>query len=176
MTDERQLIEKLLRIETLFARAGTDGEKAAAAGAAERIRRRLEEVAKLDPPIEYRFTVADGWSRKLLLALLRRYGVRPYRYRNQRRTTVMARVSRQFVDETLWPEFEEFSRVLQAHLADVTDRIIGQAVSPESQDEEVRVDESRDVEGNGRRLLHSTREFELSTFVLAWYFLLRGEL
>ena len=101
MTDERQLIEKLLRIEALFARAGTDGEKAAAAGAAERIRRRLEELAALDPPIEYRFFVADGWSRKLLLTLLRRYGIKPYRYRNQRHTTVMARVSRRFVQERL---------------------------------------------------------------------------
>lgn len=151
MTDEEQLIEKLLRIEALFARPGTDGEKAAAAGAAERIRRRLAEVAKLDPPIEYRFTVADGWSRKLLLALLRRYGIKPYRYRNQRRTTVMARVSRGFVEETLWPEFQEFSLVLQAHLAEVTDRIIGEAVSTDSQDEEIRVDENKAVDR--RRLL-----------------------
>jgi hypothetical protein len=138
VTDERQLIEKLRRIEALFARPGTDGEKAAAAEAAERIRARLDEVTKLDPPVEFRFTVADGWSRKLLLALLRRYGIEPYRYRNQRRTTVRARVSRRFVEETLWPEFEEFSRVLQAHLSEVTDRIIAQAVSPESQDEELQ--------------------------------------
>ena len=62
----------------------------------------------------------------------------------------MARVSRRFVQETLWPEFEEFSRVLQSHLSEVTDRIIGQAVSPESQDEEVRVDASES--GNGRGL------------------------
>jgi hypothetical protein len=142
--DERQLIEKLRRIETLFARAGTDGEKSAAAGAAERIRLRIQEVAKLDPPVEYRFSVSDGWSRKLLLALLRRYGVETYRYRNQRRTTVMARVSRRFVQETLWPEFEEFSRVLQAHLSEVTDRIIAQAVSPEAQDEEVRSGEEHE--------------------------------
>ena len=152
MTGERELIEKLLRVEALFARAGTDGEKAAAAGAAERIRRRIEEIAKLDPPIEYRFTVVDGWSRKLLLALLRRYGVAPYRYRNQRRTTLMSRLSRRFVEETLWPEFEEFSRILQSHLSEVTDRIITQAVSPENQDEEVRADESHDANGRGRRL------------------------
>jgi hypothetical protein len=152
VTDERQLVEKLLRIEALFARAGTDGEKAAAAGAAERIRRRLEELAKLDPPIEYRFSVTDGWSRKLLLAVLRRYGVKPYRYRNQRRTSVMARVSRRFVQETLWPEFEQFSRILHDHLSKVTDRIIAQAVSPESQDEEVRTDENEDHDGRGRRL------------------------
>lgn len=144
MMDERQLIEKLQRIEGLFARPGTEGEKAAAAGAAERIQRRLEELAQQDPPVEYRFAVPDGWSRKLLLALLRRYGIHSYRYRNQRRTTVMARVSRRFVDETLWPEFKEFSRVLQDHLSEVTDRIIAQAVSPEDQDEEVRSGEEPD--------------------------------
>jgi len=140
LSDERRLIEKLLRIEALFARPGTDGEKAAAAGAAERLRRRLQELAAIDPPVEYRFSVADGWSRKLLLAMLRRYGVEPYRYRSQRRTTVMARVSRQFVEQTLWPEFQEFSRTLQAHLAEITDRVIAEAVSPESHDEELRAD------------------------------------
>jgi len=140
MTDERSLIEKLERIEALFARAGTEGERAAAGEAAERIRRRLREVAKSDPPVEYRFGVTDGWSRKLLLALLRRYGVHPYRYRSQRRTTIMARVSRSFVDETLWPEFCEFNRTLQAYLSEVTDRVIAKAISPEGQDEEVRPD------------------------------------
>jgi len=140
VNDERQLIEKLHRIEALFARPGTAGEKAAAADAAERIRRRIKELAELDPPVEYRFSVSDGWSRKLLLALLRRYGVEPYRHRNQRRTTVMALVSHRFVHETLWPEFLEFSSVLQAHLAEVTDRIIAQAVSPATQDEAVRGD------------------------------------
>jgi hypothetical protein len=72
LNDEQSLIDKLRRIETLFARAGTAGEKAAAASAADRIRSRLREVAAVEPPTEYRFTVADGWSRKLLLALLRR--------------------------------------------------------------------------------------------------------
>lgn len=60
MMDEHQLIEKPLRIEGLFARPGTAGEKAAAAGAAERIQRRLQELTKLDPPVEYRFAVPDG--------------------------------------------------------------------------------------------------------------------
>jgi hypothetical protein len=152
MTTEQELIEKLLRIEALFERAGTDGEAAAAAGAAERIRRRIEALAKLDPPIEYRFTLTDGWSRKLFLALLRRYEVAPYRYRSQRRNTLMARVSRQFVKETLWPEFLEISRVLDAHLSEVTERIISQAVSPESQDEEVRGEEGPEASGRRRGL------------------------
>lgn len=143
MTDEQQLIERLLRIETLFARAGTEGEKAAAASAAERLRARLAQVQQTDPPVEYRFAVSDTWSRKLLLALLRRYGVEPYRYRSQRRSTVMARVPRRFVDETLWPEFVELNRTLQAHLAEVTDRIVSNAISTDNRDEEVRPDENR---------------------------------
>lgn len=139
-TDEKQLIEKLRRIETLFARAGTDGEKTAAANAADRLRGRLRELAASEPPIEMRFSVADGWSRTLLLALLRRYGIAPYRYRSQRRTTVMARVSRGFVDEALWPEFLEFNQTLQAYLAGVTDRVIAEAVCPDRRDEDVRAD------------------------------------
>lgn len=138
MSEEKDLIEKLHRIEALFSRPGSAGEKAAAAGAAERIRKRLEEVAEQDPPVEHRFTLQDGWSRKLFSALLRRYGLQPYRYRGQRRTTVMARASRRFVNETLWPEFLEFSRILETHISEVTDRIIARAVSPEFHEGEER--------------------------------------
>jgi hypothetical protein len=142
MNDERRLVDKLRRIESLFAGATTDGERAAAADAAARLRKRLDEAAKADPPVEYRFSVADNWSRKLLLALLRRYGIRPYRYRSQRRTTVMALVSRRFIDETLWPEFMELNQTLQAYLNDVTERVIDEAICADRTDEEVRPDEA----------------------------------
>ncbi len=99
--DERQLIEKLRLVEARFEGSGTAGERDAAASALERLQRRLGEVQETDPPIEYRFTLADMWSRRLFVALLRRYGIRPYRYSGQRYTTVMARVPRRFVDETL---------------------------------------------------------------------------
>lgn len=138
--DERRLIEKLLRIEALHARPGTAGEKAAAASAAERMRARLQQFAQIDPPVEYRFSVNDEWSRRLLMALLRRYGVEPYRYARQRHTTVMARVSQRFVDETLWPEFIELDETLQSYLRDVTERVIAQAIHPDTRDEEVRPD------------------------------------
>jgi hypothetical protein len=150
VNDEQRLIDKLLRIETLFARSGTAGEKAAAASAADRIRSRLREVAAIEPPTEYRFTVADGWSRKLLLALLRRYGISPYRYRSQRRTSIMARVSKRFVDETLWPEFQEFNRTLEAYLAEATERIIAEAISPDKRDEDLRPDEMAGANGEAR--------------------------
>ena len=52
------------------------------------------------------------------------YGIEAYRYYRQRRTTVMARVSVSFVNETLWPEFNELNRALNEHLTGVTDRVI----------------------------------------------------
>lgn len=127
-TDERALIEKLLRIEALHAGATTPGERTAAANAMERMRERLKKVAALDPPVEYRFSVPDPWARKLFLALLRRYDLRPYRYPRQREATVMVAVPRRFVDETLWPEFQALSESLRTYLNEVTERVISEAV------------------------------------------------
>ncbi len=135
--DERQLIEKLWRVEALFEGAATAGERDAAASARERLRSRLEDLQASDPVIEYRFTLADMWSRRLFTALLRRYGIRPYRYSGQRYTTVMARVPRRFVDETLWPEYTQLNEVLCAYLEETTERVIGQGIHADSSEAEV---------------------------------------
>ena len=128
MTEEQRLIEKLQRIEALFAGAATLGEREAAAQARDRIQARLGQQQKTDPPVEFSFNLRDRWSHKLLIALLRRYQIRPYRYRGQRYTTVMARVPTGFVNETLWPEFQELDRTLAAFLSQVTDRVISQGI------------------------------------------------
>ena len=124
---EQQLVEKLRRIEALHARPGSEGERQAAERARERIQARLKQMEGEEPPIEFRFSLADQWSRHQFVALLRRYGIRPYRYRGQRRTTVMARLSRAFVNETLWPEFQELQSTLAAYFDALTDRVIEQA-------------------------------------------------
>ncbi len=139
--NESKLIEKLRLIEALFAGATTAGERIAAERARERIRERLNSFEKEDPPVEYRFSMGDMWSRKVFVALLRRYGIHPYRYKRQRYTTVVAKVSKKFVDETLWPEFQEISETLQAYLSDVTDRIVSQVIHKDSSEAEV-VEES----------------------------------
>ena len=134
---ESDLLEKLRKIERLYAGAATPGEKEAAAEAIARIRHRLNDMSLTEQAIEYRFTLMDGWSKKLFLALLRRYELRPYRYARQRRNTVMVRVPRSFVNETLWPEFLELSEVLKSYLEEVTQRVIAQAIHEDSGDEEV---------------------------------------
>ncbi len=59
MNDEKTLIDKLKRIEALFAGAATGGEREAAANASIRIKNRIKQVQEIDPPIEYKFTMAD---------------------------------------------------------------------------------------------------------------------
>ena len=142
--DEAKLIEQLRKVEALFAGATTDGEQNAAANVRERILEKLEQIAQLDPPVDYKFTVADEWSRMLFMALLRRYGLRPYRYRRQRYTTIRTQVSRRFVEETLWPEFEQLDKLLRRHLGEVTQRIVFSVLDADSSDAEV-IDEPRQL-------------------------------
>ncbi len=138
--NEDDLIRKLLSIETLFAGAKSDGERIAANLAKQRILGRLKDFEKRDPPMEYRFTFSSMWSKRLFVALLRRYNIRPYRYRRQRYTTVMAKVSASFVDDTLWPEFEELNKALQAHLDEITNRVIRESIYAGDVEPEIRQD------------------------------------
>jgi len=131
---EARLIEKLRMIEALFAGATTDGEREAADAARERIRQRLDAFVKQDLPKEYRFSFRDVWSRKVFVALLRRYGLEPYRFRGQRYTTVMVKVPERFVDETLWPQFERLNETLHTFLGEVTERVVAKALHADASD------------------------------------------
>lgn len=132
--DEERLIKRLRLVEALHAGAATAGEKMAAELARERILDRLKLLEKEDPPVEYQFSMNDMWSRKVFVSLLRRYGIKPYRYKGQRYTTVMARLSKDFLDFTLWPEYQEISEVLRTYLSEVTERVISQVIHQDSSD------------------------------------------
>ncbi len=128
MTSEEQLRDKLRKITALFEGAATAGERQAAAAAIERIRQALRSTVKTEPLPETKFTLSDQWHRRLLLALCRRYGLEPYRYKGQRYTTVVVRAPRSFVDKTLWPEYLELQAALHAYLNEATERIIREEV------------------------------------------------
>jgi len=128
MTGDARLREKLRKIEALFAGAGTEGERLAAEAALARVRARLAEIGRSEKPTEFQFSVPDTWSRHLFLALCRRYGISPYRYPRQRRSTVVLRAPRRFVEDVLWPEFRELDAELRAYLQEVTLRMIREDV------------------------------------------------
>jgi hypothetical protein len=126
---EGTLIEKLRKLEALYAGTSVDGEREAARRAAERIRMRLEELRGREQEVVLAYRLHDPWSRKLFIALCRRYGLTPYRERGQRHTTVLVRAPRTFHDRTLWPEFKALSEELQASLEELTNRVIREAIN-----------------------------------------------
>jgi hypothetical protein len=128
VTIESQLREKLRKITALFEGAATAGERQAAAAAIERLRQALDATVKTQPLPETKFSLADQWQRRLFLALCRRYGLEPYRYKGQRYTTVVVRAPRSFVDKTLWPEYLALQEALQSYLNEATERIIREEV------------------------------------------------
>ncbi|MBK8940867.1 MAG: hypothetical protein IPM79_25425 [Polyangiaceae bacterium] len=113
---EGTLIEKLRKLEALYAGTAVEGEREAARRAAERIRERLEELRGREQEVVLAYRLHDPWSRKLFVALCRRYGLTPYREHGQRYTTVLVRAPRTFHDRTLWPEFKALSAELEASL------------------------------------------------------------
>ena len=134
--NERNLVEKLKRIQALYAGATTPGEAVAALKAFERVKTRLEQEHYVQT-VEYKFTMTDSFQRRLFPALCRRHGLQPYRYKRQRYTTVMLQATPKFVDEVLWPQFDKLSDTLNDYLDQITDRVIAEAVHVDHSDARV---------------------------------------
>ena len=139
MYSESELVEKLLKIEALYAGATTAGEKEAAENAMNKIQNKISKSRDQDPVIKWRMTTRSSFEKKLLVALLKRHGLRPYRYHKQKFTTARADMTKTFMDNVLWPEYQEMRKLLLQHLGDVTKKIIKMAIN-EDDSEEVRED------------------------------------
>jgi hypothetical protein len=139
MTTEQELRQKLRKISALFEGATTAGERDAAAAAIDRVRRALATAERIEKPVETYFKLVDQWNRRLFTALCRRYGLKPYRYPRQRRTTVVVQAPKSFIDKTLWPEYLQIEKVLNEYLNEATERIIREEVFGNSDEAEERM-------------------------------------
>ena len=140
MSIEDQLRERLKKVEALYFGAISDGERGAAEAAAERLKAKLDEVSRRDPPIEMKFSLPDQWSARLFIALCRRYGVRPFRYPRQRSTTVMVKAPRRFFDTVVWRQFSELHTDLWLYFEQTTERLIREAIHADPADAETAVE------------------------------------
>ena len=140
MTTEQQLRQKLRKIAELFEGATTAGERDAAAAALNRVRAALKAAEQTERTIEMNFRLPDRWSRRLFLALCRRYGLRPYRYPRQRYSTVVLRAPESFIHKTLWPEYVEILRALDEYLNEATERIIREEVFGDAEEAEEKTE------------------------------------
>ena len=88
-----------------------------------------EALNKAGPVEEFRFSLPSARSQVLFCALLKRCGVKAYRYRGQKRSTINARVSRRCVDRLLWPQYREFASVLDTFFDGLAFQVISDARS-----------------------------------------------
>lgn len=145
-SDEQALLERLKKVEALFAGAATDGEREAARTVAERLRARLAARRAQEPDVEFRCSIPDPWAQRLFLALCRRYGLRPYRRSGQRHTNCLVKAPKSFMAEVVWPEFQALAKELTEHLEQVTDRLIHKAIHDDTSEAEV-VEAPRGLKG-----------------------------
>ena len=128
------LLERIKKIEALIVGASTEGEKSAALTAKERILGRYPELEIHKNPIEYRLSTNSEWNKKLLLAICRKYGVKPYRYHRQKYTTVMVNINEEFLTKILWKEYEEYSKLLNKLVEEITNDLISKIHKHEEED------------------------------------------
>ncbi len=137
MRNAGDIRERLEKLEALFARGATAGERAAAGAALERLQSRLDlsEQAADEPEIELQYSLPDVWAVRLFVALCRKHGVKPYRYPRQRRTTVMVRVRKTSFERTIAAEFQTMHRELTSYFGEMVDHLIANVMKADGNDE-----------------------------------------
>ena len=125
--------EKLEKLEALFARGATEGERAAAQAALDRLRKQRGTRA-IEDAVEFQYSLPDTWAVKIFVALCRKHGVKPYRYTRQRRTTVMVKVQKSWFEQTVMAEFATLHGELVAYFQDTVDHLIADAMKSDGDD------------------------------------------
>ena len=122
-TKMEELLDKIRKIEALIEGAKTEGEKNAAISAKNRLdKKRLKEHQSEKK--EYALYTQDNWHKKLLLAICRKYGIRPYRYKRQKYTRRLVNIDENFLNNVLWKEYLEYSKHLEMLVEEITNDII----------------------------------------------------
>jgi len=129
---------RLSKLDELFRRGATEGERAAAGAAMGRLRDRIGS-GQTEPDVELKLSLLDTWSVHLFVAVCRKHGVRPYRYPRQRRTTIMVRVSRSFFDQIVWAEFSGLQAELLLYFEETVDHLIRTAMHSDGDDSELEL-------------------------------------
>jgi hypothetical protein len=144
-----EIIDKIRKVQALYAGTDSAGEMKAAQAALERLKAQLDEIPA--SATAFQFSLPDPWKRQLFLALVRRHGLKPYRLPRQRRGTVMVRMPKPLLDRVLWPEFLELSQMLHAYLDEATRDIISRAVHGDLSEapEQASLPDRNDSESDG---------------------------
>ena len=145
---EIELIQRIRQVEVEFAPEPPHGVEPVP-DARSRIIARREAIEQTDPPMEHAYRFKDPVIRTLFTALLRRYGLVPYRYPQQPEADVMVQLSMDFESEVLMPLFNELkAEIARFHEASMQ-RVVGDAIHWDLSDAGQTVDDvPRTVRGS----------------------------
>jgi hypothetical protein len=116
-------LDKLAKIETLIERAASEGERQAAQLAKERVLNKIT-LDQSHQPIEYRVSLSSPWEKRLFVALCRKHGFQTYRYPKQKYTTARLKISKNLMDEVLWPDYQRYSKMLRELIEEIMKDVI----------------------------------------------------
>lgn len=141
MANGANIEDRLRKLEALFARGATPGERAAAGAALDRFQSRLDLGASEshEPEIGLQFSMHDVWALRLFIAICRKHRVKPYRYLRQRRTTVVVRVQQSVFDQTVNAEFQALHHELGSYFQEIVDHLISDAMHSDGNDDNLEV-------------------------------------
>jgi hypothetical protein len=73
---------------------------------------------------EMKFSLNDNYEFKIFIALAQKHKLKPYRKPKQKKTTVILKASKTYLDECFWPEFVSLSDDLDVMLEEITEEVI----------------------------------------------------
>lgn len=116
-------LDKLAKIEALIERAASEGEKQAAQLAKERVLNKIS-LDQSNNPIEYRVSLSSPWEKRLFVALCRKHGFQTYRYPKQKYTTARLKISKNMMEEMLWPDYQRYCKMLRELIEEIMQDVI----------------------------------------------------
>ena len=69
------------------------------------------------------------------MAICQKYGLSTYRYSGQKRTTTMVRVSKSFMDQILWPEYNRHAQAFDEFALEIMNDLIAKIHQVSDNDE-----------------------------------------
>jgi hypothetical protein len=96
-------------------------------------RERLAEWRKHEADTEYRFSIASAAGQFLLVEVCARYGLKLYRRGRMRATTLCVEAPTGFINEVLWPAYDQMASILDNAALEASRRVIAHWVSTADQ-------------------------------------------
>ena len=121
-----EILEKMRKVEALFQSTTQKGEADAALDALGRLSKQLTDLPEKE--LEFKISLPDPWQRRVFCALARKIGLKPFRRYRQKYSTVMIKCSKAVMDEILWPQYQQLSKLLNTYLMEATEDIIASAI------------------------------------------------